>query len=71
MLNRRLTIESTTYYLQTGFFLISVANLVVIALLLLVFFAAISLRWNRDNSGTIVEDAGDLPGAAPSREPEV
>jgi hypothetical protein len=63
--------ESTTYYLQTGIFLISVANLVVIVLLLLVFFAAISFRWNRDRSSTIVEDAGDRPGTAPLRGPDV
>jgi hypothetical protein len=63
--------EGTTNYLQTGIFLISVANLVVIVLLLLVFFVAISFRWNRDRSSTIVEDAGDQPGTAPSREPEV
>jgi hypothetical protein len=62
-------LESTPLYLQAGFLLISVANLVVIVLLVLVFFAAISFRWNRDRSSTIVEDAGDQAGTAPSREP--
>jgi hypothetical protein len=47
----------TPYYIHAGFILISVANLVVIALLLVVFAAAVSLRWPGEDRQTIVEDA--------------
>jgi len=55
----------TPYYIHAGFILISVANLVVIVLLFVVFGAAISLRWPGEDRQTIIEDAeGQHDGVA-------
>lgn len=38
-------LAGTTLYFHVGFILISLANLVVIALLIVVFILAVALRW--------------------------
>ena len=60
--------QGTTDYLQAGFLLISAANLVVILLLFVVFFVAISFRLNRDDSITIVDRAENHQATAPPRD---
>ena len=41
------------HYVQFGFIIISVANLVVILLLIVVFVAAVALRWPGERPDTI------------------
>ena len=49
-------------YLHAGFILISVANLIVIALLLVVFVLAVVLRRPEKSRTSIIEETPDLGG---------
>lgn len=51
-------------YLHAGFILISVANLIVIALLIVVFVLAVILRRPEKSRISIIEGAPDLRGTA-------
>ncbi|HVC34872.1 MAG TPA: hypothetical protein VNL16_15275 [Chloroflexota bacterium] len=53
--------EGTPHYLHAGFILISTSNLVVIALLLIVFAAAVWLRLPGGHPSPTVDDTGDVP----------
>jgi uncharacterized membrane protein len=46
------------FYIHFGFIVISVANLVVILLLIAVFAAAVALRWPGSRSDTIDQEHG-------------
>ncbi len=53
----------TVQYLHAGFILISIANLIVIALLIVVFVLAVTLRRPEKSRISTIEAAPDTAGA--------
>ena len=51
----------TPHYIHFGFVIISVANLVVILLLIVIFAAAVALRWPGHRPDTIERDLSTQP----------
>jgi hypothetical protein len=60
-----------TQYLQVGFILISLANLIVIALLFVVFFLAVTFRRPEKSRISTIEAAPEISGTVGSQAADV